>query len=443
MDEGIAGEHAGEKAANEVGFGTRRSLFARVHVEDGAHANFVRVRAACAASVACASSGSDFLGPPTELGFESVERLSAGSFAVYRVRIGLRQLNVREPQVLSHPHGRGRNFFAGVEQAIRVEDLLEFTEDVGKRAELASQERRAAETVTMLAADGAVERPDFVVKLGGKRFHGANVVNIGQVDERADVKLALRGMAKNRGRELQTLERVLHVPQEDGQSFHGDRDILDEWRWPAGALHLVQRGNKALGESPVELKVSLVFGNVRGGGKASSVNGRLHHFIDTCVEFVLRVGLVFDQEYGLGFAWDQQFVTHIGFAREIQVPAVHQVARRGIERRNLQRGVSGFLEAIEQEKRTATVLWQRIDGEGGFGDKGERALASGEQASQVETAVGDDVINLVSATIDKGFRAVLLDRACMTSQQARRGSDERLQAIGIGINRSLGERWID
>ena len=106
---------------------------------------------------------------------------------------------------------------AGVQDSLRIEDLLQLAKHVHERAILLGQEWRAAQAVAMLAADRAAQQPDFFVKLGGERFHRADIVVGTQIEEWPNVQLALSRVAEDGGRHLQMLERVLNVPQKDGQ----------------------------------------------------------------------------------------------------------------------------------------------------------------------------------------------------------------------------------
>ena len=63
---------------------------------------------------------------------------------------------------------------------------------------------------------------------------------------------------------------------------------------------------------------------------------------------------------------------------------------------------------------------QRIDRERRLGDQRQRAFAADEQPGQVELAVDEHVVEPVAAAIDEALRPVVVDRACVATDQARR-----------------------
>ena len=172
-----------------------------------------------------------------------------------------------------------------------------------------------------------------------------------------------------------------------GSAVERHGDIFDARRRAAGALHAVQRRHESLGQAPIQLEVGLVLGDVGGGGEAGFVLGQLDHFVQLRLQLVAAVGMMLDEQHRLGFAGNQQLVADVGFAGEVQVPAVHQVAGRRLEPGDFQRGVGGFVEAVEQQEHAAAVRRQRIDRERGLGDQRERAFAADQQLRQVELAV--------------------------------------------------------
>src|SRR5262245_13926628 len=110
------------------------------------------------------------------------------------------------------------------------------------------------------------------------------------------MQLSLSRVAKNRGRNLQALEGILHVAEKYRQRFNGYRDILDAWRGTASTLHLMQRGNESLGEAPKQLKVLFVLGHASRGGQTSLVNRDLDHFIDFGVQLVAGLRMLLDEQ---------------------------------------------------------------------------------------------------------------------------------------------------
>src|SRR3954449_2597736 len=120
-------------------------------------------------------------------------------------------MNAGGANVLRHSRGSDGDDLARVENSLRVEYLLEFAEHVYEWAVLFRQKWRAAQAITMFAADRAAQQPHFFVELRRERFHRADVGIRAQIQKRANVKLALSCVTEEGCRYLQMLKRVLHM----------------------------------------------------------------------------------------------------------------------------------------------------------------------------------------------------------------------------------------
>ena len=118
------------------------------------------------------------------------------------------------------------------------------------------------------------------------------------------MQLALRRMAEKGGRHLQSLERILHVPQENGHRGQRNSDVFDAGRGSRTALHAKERGNESLGQPPIQLEVDFILGQMRRGGEAQFILHQLDDFIQLSPQLLAAVGMMFDKQYGLGFAGD-------------------------------------------------------------------------------------------------------------------------------------------
>jgi hypothetical protein len=285
-------------------------------------------------------------------------------------------MNARGANVLRHPRWRDGDDLARVEDSLRVEDLFQFAKHIDEWAVLLGQKRCSAQAVAVLAADGAAEEPYFFVKLGGERLHRVDIVFGSKIQERPNVQLTLGGVAEDGCSDLQVFERVLDVPQKDGQRLDGDGNVFDAGRGPRRALHAMERGNESLGQPPVQLKVDFVLSNVRRGGQTQFVLDQFDDLVELVPQLVATIGVKFDEQHCLRLAGNQQLITDIGFAREAQVPAIHKIARGRFERGDFQRRVRCLIKTFEQQQHTTPVQRQRVDTYGNLCNQGERAFAA-------------------------------------------------------------------
>ena len=315
------------------------------------------------------------------------------------------------PQVLRYLPRFERHDLARIQQPLRIEDLLQLAEHIGERAELPAQVRRATEPVAMLAADRAAEQPDLFVQLRGQRLERRPIVGAGQIEKRPDVQLTVPRVAEERRGDLQPLEGVLRVLQEHRQRRRRHGHVLDTRHRARGALQPVERGHKAPRESPKELEVSFVFGDVRDSRERGLVLNQLDHFLELLPNIGRRFALLLDQQHRLGLARNQELVTHVVLACEIQMTPIHQVAGHRLERLEFEHRIGRLVEAVEHQEHAAAMHRERVDAHGGIDHERERALAADQQLRQIELAFIEDivehVVERVAAAIHQTLGTVL------------------------------------
>jgi glutamyl/glutaminyl-tRNA synthetase len=100
------------------------------------------------------------------------------------------------PQVAGQEVGVVTDDLAWIEDVIRIEDLLHFPKHVGQGTILPANERRAAQSVGMLAADRSAHVNDFLIKVTCKLRHPAHVRWIRQIHKGAQMKLPMPCMTE-------------------------------------------------------------------------------------------------------------------------------------------------------------------------------------------------------------------------------------------------------
>ena len=147
------------------------------------------------------------------------------------------------------------------------------------------------------------------------------------------MQLAVARVAEERRRHLQPLERILHVPQENGQRRGRHGDVFDARHRPRRALQPIERRHETLREAPIQLEVAFVLGDVRSGGQAGLVLERARRLRRAWpARRPPMSAVLLDEQHRLGLAGNQQLVANVALAGEVQVPAIHQVARGRLER---------------------------------------------------------------------------------------------------------------
>ena len=315
---------------------------------------------------------------------------------------------------------------AGIQDVLRVEDVLDLAEDVGQRPCRLAQKPAAAEPVPVLAADRPVRGQYFLVQIRRQLLHAVDVVLFGQVQKRAQVQLAVACVREQRGRDLVLLEHILQPRQEIRQRLGRHADILRKRQRPFGPSQPEERRDHMPRQSPEKLHVVRFQGQPRLKGQPLATADVVGDLLQPVPQFRGLVPLLLHQQQGLGRWRQQHVVPHIQLASQAEQPSIHQVARSGPHATDLQRSMRCILQPVKQQQDQTHVLGQGAGAHGRFGDQAQRALGTDQQLGQIELPARKYLAQAIAATTDHRWRLMLGDRRCLALQQRGQSLHERL-----------------
>ena len=194
------------------------------------------------------------------------------------------------------------------------------------------------------------------------------------------------------------------------------------------------------GQAPEEIGFLLVERLPDAEGQPPLLADVVHQPVDAVADLAGIVPFVFHQEEGFRFRRDQQVEADFAFPRHGQVAAVHQVAGRGLRGQDLADGPRRLLQALEQQQHDGAMPRQRLRGQGGLGNQGQRSFRARQQPGQVEMVRRQHVGEVVSAAAQRALGLALADQAGMLRQEGDQPIDQvALAKIGV-LTDSLDQR---
>jgi hypothetical protein len=167
------------------------------------------------------------------------------------------------PQGPRFPAGVGTDDLSGVQDALRVEDALQFAEDRHEWTVLSLHPRRARDSGAVLRADCAAERKGQPVNGFCNGPEVRPVGRIVQIKQRTCVNLPGKDVNEECPGHFEPLQNVLRASEELRQRIRRDADILDERKGPSCA-GIVQSGD---GRESHAVDLCLSFGITRRFGQ--------------------------------------------------------------------------------------------------------------------------------------------------------------------------------
>ena len=85
------------------------------------------------------------------------------------------------------------------------------------------------------------------------------------------------------------------------------------------------------------------------------------------------------------------------------MPAVHQFAGGGLPGKNFQHRARRLLQTVEQQQSHTPRPGQRLRGQRGLGDQGQRSFGTDQQPGHVEIIVAQHAVEIVAAAVHGTF----------------------------------------
>ena len=316
-------------------------------------------------------------------------------------------LSTRLDHFLSDIIERPADFFAGVEDVGRVENLFCLDKElINARAEHEGQVRRADDAVVVLGGDGAFVLDDEVVDAFAEFEDDIGRMRILEIHERDDVEIAVAEVAGDGVGQIVLRQDRLKFRHEFGQEFRFDDDVVDEWRGPFSFYVLAQEVEALAADLPVFLRFGLGAGDVGLVAEIFDVLLRLNHdLVDFCGALAREFGHEdqFRQTGGQNHAhfWQElpaEFDEAPGtellvkvkeeFHGQFHAVVVVSLEAFRLEGEELVDQLAGVRKIRQEDGQDVGMCRSKGKFEGDLSDDAQCALRAGDEATQVEGAGG-------------------------------------------------------
>ena len=287
-------------------------------------------------------------------------------------------------------HGQRVYYLVQVEQAVGVPALLYLAHQfIGLLTVLQADELTAQTTVAVLAADAAAVLLHQQGGLGGDVAEQFAAFARLQVHDGAQVQFARADVAVEHAVGMQTLQHLAKLAQIGGQTPWGHGGVFNHTHGLGVALHAAQNAQTGLAQRPHTAHV----GAVDAGAQIhqSALLEVPLQGVGLAVELLTAVGTQFADEQGGGVALHEEAVLLLlGIAlAQLQHIAVHQFYGGGVVLQRHKVGLETLLQGIAVGAHYHQLLGrQRVQAHLHLGDEGQGALAAGDEAAQVDAALG-------------------------------------------------------
>ncbi len=397
-----------EDTAEEVRLGSGRGLFAAGGAKHGALAFADGAGAAATAAVACPGDLAD-RGVPRPLleDFELRDRVTAIACRSDHRGIGPDQRPIFEtdfdrlvgrPQVFVGLLQHGPEVFSGVESVTGIEQPFDLSDRGPQRAVLSRHQVGSAEPGRVFDADLSAVPPHGFGDRVGELAEAFSVVRVGEVEERADVQLAVTGVGEQGRGRVVSLEGILNGGDQARKAVGGDADVFGKRERLLLSADAILTGDDAAAERPELVPSGLLGGRDRFGRALVSSGQVTADDLQAVDELVPRVPLNLDEQHRLGVAGDDRGELGLGFAGDLQQSPVDQVARDDAVAQGAEGGPGGGVEPAKEGDHDAPMFRDRFGAEGRVDHDRERPLRAHPELRQVDlTGVIHDVIESVAA----------------------------------------------
>ncbi len=304
------------------------------------------------------------------------------------------------PQVAEHDVRIVIEDLARVHQTRGIEDLLHAFQDLVIRVpELAAHKARPDQADRVLAADGASEGPSQRIDVLGDRPHLLPILGIAQIDVRADVQLAVPGVAEEVHRDAILLLDLVETRQILGQPFVIDAHVFHELRRMLAAAFAVQQRPGILAGFPdAGLRLGVRDRCPAGRLFAHGPVGRL----DPRADFVCRLAHVLDHQHRRRPGGQNVAVLRKLVNRQMSQHLVHQLAGGWIGLHDDRDRPRHAFERVELQLQQPLGRRHRHRPQSDAREDGQGPFRSGDEMRQVNRTVVADAGDVVAAPVPRG-----------------------------------------
>ena len=220
------------------------------------------------------------------------------------------------------------------------------------------------------------------------------------------------------------------------------RDVLDERRDALRPGQALENLHGALADQPQPLLLGRVVRLDAAERQPQVVDHALAHAADERLVLRARIGELLDQQDRVGLGRQVLLGDRPVGPDDVQEPPLHDFAGGGAEVEDGADGLAGLLQVREPEEQARALARLLDHADGRLDHDGQRPLAAGHEAREVEPAAVQHVEQVVAGAVLAGVRPVGADEVGVHVQDLPRARDDaakQVAAVGeFAVRRTVG-----
>ena len=298
----------------------------------------------------------------------------------------------------------------GVQQVVRVEDLLDLLEDPVERAVLPPDESRTGESVAVLTADCPAYGEHNLVKVLRESLDTACILGCRRRQQRTQMQLTGRRMSVKGCRDLVLLKYALGTDQKIVQRFRRNGNVFDKRKGARRTGQSCEKGDHRSGKRPEELdlfeRIDLM-GHNRIAAKRTDL---LDHHPDPIACLRRAKARLFDNQCRLCRRSNHGLEAWIGLAGHRQNTPIQQITGAWLLLSDCLDRINGGLQPPEQQQDDTAMLRQTTGQKRGRREESQGPFGTDKHPSQVDVGFITDPTQMITAAVAKQWRLVFSDQ---------------------------------